>query len=139
MAWSSGGECMVSSRASIRERLPPDRVDLPVVEQQAVGVRPLPAGVGVGGEAGVDQGDGRGEALVLQVRVEQAKLVYQEHALVDDGPAAQAGDIGIRHGLLELPAHDVQPPVKFQVALGVGRAGQDRLPDAGHTVHRPLA
>ena len=45
----------------------PDGVDLAVVDDVAVGVGPLPAGVGVGGEAGVDDGDGRDGPLVQEV------------------------------------------------------------------------
>lgn len=49
-------------------------------------MRPLPAGRRVGGEAGVDHGDGCAVVRILQVIVEAAELSHKEHALVDDGP-----------------------------------------------------
>ena len=46
-------------------RVAPDGIDLPVVEDEAVGVGPLPGGVGIGGEPGVDQRDGGRAVLTL--------------------------------------------------------------------------
>ncbi len=47
----------------------PDGVDLAVVENVAVGVSPVPAGGGVGGESAVYHADGGLVVLVLQVRI----------------------------------------------------------------------
>ena len=78
-----------------------DGIDFAIMQQHAVGVRALPAGVGVGGEAAVHQGDGAFAAGVLQVQVELAQLLHQEHALVDNGAAAEAGYVALLGGLLE--------------------------------------
>ena len=111
----------------------PDGVDLPVVEDKAVGVGPLPGGVGVGGEAGVDQGDGALVVPVLEVGVEPAQLVDQEHALVDDGPAGQGGHIGaLAPRLLEHPPGHIELPVKIQPPAHAGRPLHKPLLDAGH-------
>ena len=45
----------------------PNGVDLAVVEDQTVGMGTLPAGGGVGGEPGVDHGDGAFVVLLLQI------------------------------------------------------------------------
>ena len=117
----------------------PDGVDLAVVEDVAVGVGPLPAGVGVGGKAGVDQGQGALAVLRLQVSVEPAQLAHQEHALVDDGPAGEGGDIGVDIGLLEHPPGHIQLPVKVQPRGAVRRTLHKALEDGGHAVQSPLA
>ena len=117
----------------------PDGVNLPVVQEQPVGMGPLPAGVGVGGKPGVDQGNGGFVAGVLEVPVELPQLVDQKHTLVDNGPAAEGGHIGVPHRLLILPADNVQPAVKVQVLLGLFRPADKALPDGGHAVPGPLA
>ena len=101
----------------------PDGVDLAVVEDVAVGMGPLPAGGGVGGEPGVDQGDGALAVAVHQIGVELPQLPHQEHPLVHDGPAGEGADVGVDIGLLELPADHVQLPVKVQAPGTVRRAG----------------
>ncbi len=117
----------------------PDGVDLPVVEDKPVGVGPLPRRVGVGGEPGVHQGDGRSVRLALQIRVELPQLAHQEHPLIHDGPAGQGRHIGVVVGLLELPAGDVQPPVKFQALRQLVRAADKALHDPGHFRQRLVA
>ena len=117
----------------------PDGVDLAVVEDESVGVGPLPGGVGVGGEAGVDAGNGAAVLLVLQIQVEPAQLIHQEHALIHNGPAGQGGDVGVVVGLLKDPAGDVQLPVKVQPFLHPLRAADKGLLDVGHLVQRLLA
>ena len=90
-------------------------VDLAVVGDVAIRVRPRPGREGVGREARVDHGDGALDALVVQIRVEGPELRGVEHALVDHRPAAQrrnvevapAGDGGPRHGLLDQAPNDV--------------------------------
>ena len=116
-----------------------DGVDLAVVQDEAVGVGPHPAGGGVGGKAAVHHADGGLVVLVLQIGVEAAQLPHQEHPLVDDGPAGQAGHIGAAAGLLEHPADDVQPAVKVDALGHLGRLFDEALPDGGHTVPRLLA
>ena len=111
-----------------------DGVDLAVVEDEAVGVGPHPAGGGVGGKAAVDHPDGGLVILVLQIGIKAAQLPHQEHPLVDDGPAGQAGHIGAAAGLLEHPADDVQPAVKVDALGHLGRLFDEALPDGGHAV-----
>ena len=115
-----------------------DGVDLAVVENEPVGVRPVPAGRGVGGEAAVNHADGGLVVLVLQIRVELPQLLDQKHALIHDGAAGQAAHIGLLAGLLEHPARHIQPPVKSDPGLHSRRLSHKRLPDAGHTVPRLL-
>ena len=83
--------------------------------------------------------DGGFVILILQVKVEQAQIVHQEHALVDDGAAGQAGHIGAVAGLLEHPADDVEPAVKINALAHTGRLFDEALPDGGHTVPGLLA
>ena len=83
--------------------------------------------------------DGGFVILVLQVKVEQAQIVHQEHALVDDGAAGQAGHIGAVAGLLEHAAHDVQAAVKLDALAYLGGLFDEALPDGGHTVPCLLA
>ena len=111
----------------------PDGVDLPVVDDEAVGVGPLPAGVGVGGEAGVHQGNSRVEVLILQIHKEGAQLPHQEHPLIDHGAAGQRGHIGVVVALLEDPAHHVQLSVKGQPRRDVLGLFHKALVDGRHT------
>ncbi len=94
----------------------------------------LPAGGGVGGEAGVHHGDGGGVALILEIQIELAQLVDQEHALVDDGAAGEGADIGVVVALLEHAAGDVQPAVEIDAGGDALRACHKALADAGHAV-----
>ena len=74
------------------------RVDLAVVGDHPVRMGQLPAREGVGGEAGVDERERRLGPRVLQVGVVAEQLGRGEHALVDDGPAAEARDDELRPG-----------------------------------------
>ena len=70
-----------------------ERVDLAVVRDVAVRVRAVPAGEGVGREARVDKADRGFHRGVLQVGEIFRELVGQQHALVDDRLAGEAGDV----------------------------------------------
>ena len=85
----------------------PDGVDLPIVEDIPVGVSPLPGGGGIGGEPGVDQGDGALTVRVRQIGVELPQLPHQEHPLVNDGPTGERGDIGVDVGLFKYPPDNI--------------------------------
>ncbi len=67
-----------------------DGVDFTVVRNHAVWVSQWPFREGVGRETLVHQGQGRGDALILQVDVVLTDLVGQQQALVDDGAARHA-------------------------------------------------
>ena len=127
-----GGHGLLTGQHTVH--VAPDGVDLAVVGHEAVGVGPLPGGIGIGGEPGVDQGDGGLIILALQVGIELTQLSHQEHALVDDGTAGQGGNIGVVVGLLKHPADDVEPAVEGQARIGVLRAGHKGLLDDGHLV-----
>ena len=65
-------------------------VDFTVVAHEAIGLRPVPGGEGVGGEARVHHREMALVVLVLQVRVEGEKLPRGQHALVDEDARVQA-------------------------------------------------
>ena len=137
VAQQLGGHTLVAAVHAVD--VAADGVDLTVVQDQAVRMGALPAGGGVGGEAGVNHGDGRGIALVLQVRIEFAKLIHQEHALVDDGAAGEGADVGVVVALLKHAAGDVEPAVEVDAAGDRLRARQEALADVGHAVAGALA
>ena len=112
----------------------PDGVDLAVVSDETVGVGPLPGGVGVGGETGMDDGQSGLVVRVLEVGVELPQLPDQEHALIDDGAAGEGGDIGALGGVLEEPPDHIEPPVEVRTGGGLRRTGQEGLLDHGHLV-----
>ena len=116
-----------------------DRVDLSVVCQHPVGMRPLPGGRRVGGEAGMDHRDGRAVIVILQIRIELPELSHQEHALVDDGPGGKRTDVGVLRALLKLPPDHEKPPVKGQPLFQSLRPADKALADVRHTVHCPLS
>ena len=109
-----------------------DGVDLAVVEDDAVRVRPLPRGRGVGGEAGVDEREGGGIVRVLQIRIELPQLPDQKQALIDDRPAGHGHDVGAGDGVLILAPGQIQPAVKIQPARCRVRAADEALRDVGH-------
>ena len=115
-------------------RVAPNGVDLPIVGDEPVGVGPLPGGIGVGGEPGMDQGDGGGIVLILQIQVELPQLAHQEHPLIHDGPAGQGGHIGVAAGLLKLPPGDIEAAVEFQPFCQSFRAADEALDDPGHFI-----
>ncbi len=107
-----------------------DRVDLAVVGDVAVGVGQRPAGEGVGGEARVHQCDGALVPFVAQVGEERLDLVGREHALVDDGPGRQRGEVDV--GLVLGPlAQAEREPVEFEPLLPVG-GGDEQLGEVRH-------
>ena len=68
-------------------------VDLAVVDDEAVGVRALPAGRGVGGVARVDECYGRLDGGVVEIDEEAAHLRGDQHTLVHDGARAHGAHI----------------------------------------------
>ena len=116
-----------------------DGVDLAVVQNEPVGVCPLPAGEGVGGKAGMHHGNGTGEVFALQVRIKGAQLADQKHALIHHRAAGQRAYIRISVALLKGPANHIQPPVKIDALLQPVGSGNKALLDDGHTGPRPFA
>ena len=125
----------------------PQRVDLPVVGDVAVGVRQRPRGEGVGAEAGVDERERRLEVRVHQVGEHRLHLVGDQHALVDDGVRRQARhveEIALREvELVGGPADPLPDDVELAFEAGAGtirtrvgrvlrrppRAADEHLPD----------
>ena len=58
----------------------------------------------------------------------------EEHPLVHDGAAGQAGHIGTVAGLFEHPADDIELAVKVDALAHLGGLFDEALPDGGHTV-----
>ena len=114
-------------------------VDLAVVGDVAVWMRPRPGRKGVGREARVDHGDGALDALVEQVRVEGSQLGGVEHPLEDDRPAAERGDVEVaaarngrsRNGLLDQAADDVELSLERHVLDHPLRSVDEDLADQG--------
>ena len=117
----------------------PDGVDLAVVQDQAVGVRALPAGEGVGREAGVHHRQGAGKVLALQIPIECAQLAHQEHALVDDRAAGHRADVAVGVALLKHAPRHIQLAVKVQAPRQLLRARDEALLDHRHARAGALA
>ena len=111
-----------------------DRIDLTVVYDETVRVRPVPAGHGIRGKPGMDHGNGRFIILIFQIREEGAELPHQKHSLVDDGPAGKRRHIGIGTALLKFPADHIELPVKIQIRLGILRPLDKDLIDIRHAL-----
>ena len=120
------------------------RVDLAVVGDHAVGVRQLPRGEGVGGEALVHQCHRRGEPRVGQVLVVLGHLVGQEHALVDQRAARQrhrvVADVAVLVGIVERVGDDladqVEPALELlAVSHALGAADEDLPVHRLHGLH----
>ena len=107
------------------------RVDLPVVGDQPVRVRELPARERVGREARVDERERRPRPLVLQVGVVAQQLRGGEHPLVDDRAARERGDDQIgAGGQLGDPADHVELALERVGVLGqLGGRGHHELLD----------
>ena len=102
------------------------RVDLAVVGEHPEGLRQPPLREGVGRIALVIDRECAFEPLVFQVRVELRHLLGQHHALVDDRPARQRGEVKLAHtcgggGFFDPAADDVKLTLEclFVHALGV--------------------
>ncbi len=122
------------------------RVDLAIVDEQAVGVRALPAGRGVGGVARVHEGERGLHRGVREVHVEAAHLGGDQHALVDDGPRAHRAHVKdlarqrrlSRGALLDRAAREVQAALKGVAGRYLVGAAEEGLLDGGHAVERGL-
>ena len=66
----------------------PDGIDLPVMDNDPVGMGTHPAGIGVGAEPGMNHRQGRFIIRILKILKKLPQLSHQEHALVDNSTAA---------------------------------------------------
>ena len=95
------GRHVLAEQLGFEQRLPgmhpvdvaAERVDLAVVGQIAVGMRPVPAREGVGAEARVHHRECRLHRGIEQVGVVLGELLGEQHALVDQRLAGQAADV----------------------------------------------
>ena len=132
--------------------VPAQRVDLAVVADVAVRVRPGPAtGRCWSRTAQWTRASGALEAPVVEVRVERQQLGRVEHPLVDDRATAHrrdvevvpAGERGAADGLLDQAPRDVQATVEGEVPVRAGAEavgpGDERLLDDGLAGPRGVA
>ena len=125
----------------------PQGVDLAVVRDGAIGVSQLPAGEGVGAEAGVEHRQRRHHAAVAQVGVVLGELEGREHALVDDRAAGEAGEVEVLGAAdaapfdlaLEQFADDEEAALEVVLALHPGAAPDEDLVDGRLGLERGLA
>ena len=73
------------------------RVDLAVVADQAEGLGTFPGGEGVGAVALVEDRNRRLVVGIVQIRIEMFQFLRQHQSFVDDGAAAQAGNVKTLH------------------------------------------
>ena len=71
------------------------RIDFAVMHQITVGMRTLPAGEGVRAKARMDKRHRRFNRAVLHISVEGTQLLSRQHALINNSPRRQAGNIKI--------------------------------------------
>ena len=95
-----------------------ERVDLAVVAHEAVRLRPVPGGEGVGAEARVHHGEMRLVLGLLEIGEKLEELVRGQHALVDDdlgGERAevQRGALGEALGAPQLPGRVLADDVEL--------------------------
>ena len=102
-------------------------VDLAVVRDVPVRVRPRPGRERVGGEPGVHERQARRVALVGQVGEERLNLRRGQHALVHQRPRRQAGEVdaGLVFGALaQTEGHPLQPHAGLARDPGDEQLGQ---------------
>ncbi len=107
-----------------------------VMKNDAVGMRPLPRGRGVGGKAGMHERESRSKFRILQIRIEFPQLPDQKQSLVYDRPAGHGHDVGAGDGVLILAPGQIQPAVKIQPARCRVRAADEALRDCRHASPR---
>ena len=99
-------------------RIAANGVDLAVVHEQTIGMRALPARIGVCGKARVRHCNGGLVVRVAQIVVEQTQFSDQQHSLIHNGAGGERDNIGIlRACLLENTADDIEPAVKRQACF----------------------
>ena len=102
------------------------RVDLAVVGEGAEGVRERPGREGVGGEAGVDDRQLRGEARISQVGIELVELHRGEHSLVDHHAGREGGEVALR-GVLDAATGREDGPLEVEAYALAARVGEEDL------------
>ncbi len=106
-------------------------VDLAVVGDVAERVGQRPAREGVGREAGVHDGQRRGDPLVGQVGEEPVELVGGEHALVEQGARAQRAEVDLGLALGPLAQAEGAALQRHAGQAGTG-SGEEQLAEQRH-------
>ncbi len=114
-----------------------ERVDLAIVADVAVRVRPRPVGERVRAEARMHHRQGGGHRRVVQVREVQRQLPGGEHPLVHERPVRQARhiedtalhEVGAANRLLDPFANDVQLALEGVVVAQAVVAADEHLAD----------
>jgi hypothetical protein len=138
---------ILAKRLRDEERLPgmhpvdvaPQRVDLAVMREVAVGVRAVPARKRVRAESGMHQRESRFHRRLQQVGEVAFELRRQEHALVDKGLVGQAAkvpELCAIHGrgadlVVGALADDVELALERHGSVSVRTATDEHLPDGG--------
>ena len=123
---------MVSSLASILSAFPLMVLDFTVMDDKAVGMRSLPAGICVGRKAGMYDGNCGLIVPVLKVCKKVRSCPTRNIPFIHNSPAGKRRHIGIIVALLELAAHHIKTAVKIQSFLTVP-AFYKALTDYRHT------
>ena len=110
-----GGERLLAGEHSVH--IAADGVDLAVVQQETVGMGPLPGGSGVGGEAGVDHGDGGDELFRLQIQPPLKGKASDGVGAAAHEALPDTGHAGARRLTQNLRTHGHVPPAQERQAL----------------------
>ena len=113
----------------------PERVDLAVMRNHAIGVRETPGRERVGGEALMDERKGCIVARVQKVAVVRRELANENHALVDNGAGRHGHRIVFRdfraasriNTIGDDLADDIEPTLKIIFRSEIGRAADEDL------------
>ena len=89
----NSGEARTDWRACIQIDVAAQGVDFAVVGDVAVGVRELPGGEGVGGEALVHEAERADDFGIAQFRIEIGDLGGEQQSFIDDGAGGEARDV----------------------------------------------
>ncbi len=110
-------------------------VDLAVVGDQPVGMGQAPAREGVGREPGVHERQRAGDPRVGEVGEERLELAGRQHALVDQGPAREAGEVDLGLALGPL-AQAERHPLEHHLVGHPAPGGHEELAEARHRAPR---
>ena len=111
-------------------------VDLAVVAHEAVRLRPVPGGEGVGAEARVDHREVGFVVGLIKIGEELEELMRRQHALVDDhlrrqGAEIEEGALGeplvAAQGPARVLADDVEPALEAVTRVALARCDEDLL------------
>ncbi len=113
------------------------RIDLAVVGEIAVRVRPVPARERVGAEAGMDQRERRFHGRVLEIGEVPGELLGEQHPLVDEGLVREARKVPVLRAVdgrgadLAVGAlpDDVELALEFRFVAHAGAAPDEYLAD----------